>query len=158
MNRARRNEGVLTVAMVNIDHRRLLDSGSAQGRLGAMRSVVSMFGKNLRDEDVMAPFSDTELAILLPDLDAKAAKTVVERLLELVAMLSVDLGAGDQAANLQGAAGVAPYFSGDNATMDELISRSRGALDSMRDSTYGRVMISGESAINDIQSAKRISK
>jgi len=155
MNRARRNEGILSVALISIDHRRLLDVGSGQARASAMRSVVSMFGKNLRDEDVMAPFSDMELALLLPDMDGKSAKAVVERLLEMVSMISIDLGIGNQTTNLQGAAGVAPYYSGDSASMDELVVRAQNALDSMRESTYGRVMISTEGAIGEIQKATK---
>jgi diguanylate cyclase len=151
INRARRNEGVLSVVLIDIDHRRLLSSGPEQSRANAMRNVVSMYSKSLREEDVMAPFSDSILALLLLDLGGKSAKGVVERLLESMSMISVQLGVSDQTTSLNGAAGIAPYYSGDTASVEELISRAQNALDSMRESTYGRVMISEEGAIESLQ-------
>jgi diguanylate cyclase (GGDEF)-like protein len=150
INRARRNEGVLSVALIDIDHRRLLASGSEQSRFTAMRNVMSLYSKKLREEDIMAPLSDTVLALLLLDLGAKPAKNVVERLLESMSMISVQLGISDQTASLNGSAGIAPYYSGDTASVEELISRAQNALDSMRESTYGRVMISEEGAIESL--------
>jgi len=155
INRARRNDGVLSIALINIDHQRLLDASPAQARVDATRNVVAMFSKNLRDEDVMAPFSNSEIALFLPDLDGNAAKRVVERLLESVSMISVGLGDGDQMTSLHGAAGIAPFYGGDTASVDELVSRAQNALDSMRESTYGRVMISTEGAIEGLHQAKK---
>jgi GGDEF domain-containing protein len=92
---------------------------------------------------------------LLPDLGGKAAKGVVERLLESVSMISVELGVGNQVTSLNGAAGIAPYYSGDTASVDELISRAQNALESMRESTYGRVMLSEEGAIDNPRHATK---
>ena len=155
INRARRNEGVLSIALVDIDHRRLLNSSSSQSRLSAMSNVVSMFSKSLRDEDVMAAYSDNVVALLLPDLDGKVAKGVVERLLESLSMISVELGVGNREVSLNGSAGIAPFYSGDTSSVDELISRAENVLDSIRESTFGRVMMSNEGAIEGIQNIKK---
>jgi diguanylate cyclase (GGDEF)-like protein len=155
INRAKRNQGVLSVALIDIDHRKLLHAGSEQSRLNAMKSVVSTCSKGLRDEDIMAPFSDTMLALLLLDLGGKDAKGVVERLLDSMGMISVQMGVSDQTASLNGAAGIAPYHSGDTASVEDLISRAQTALDSMKESTYGRVMISDEGGGENLQNTNK---
>ncbi|HUE98219.1 MAG TPA: GGDEF domain-containing protein, partial [Anaerolineales bacterium] len=150
MSRVRRHKGVLSVALVNIDHRRLLGSVPPQTRLEVMRSVVMALGKSLRNEDVMASFSDTELALLLPDLDGESAKTAVERVLVVISKASVDLSQGGRNINLNGAAGVAPLYNWDRATTDVLITRAQNVLESIRESTYGKVMISNEGPVGSI--------
>lgn len=141
MSRSRRHNGILSVALVNIDHRHLLGNVSPQMRLQAMRSVVRAVGKSLRDEDVMATSSETELALLLPELDADKAKIVVERVLATVSKVSVELGPEGRSISLNGAAGIALFGSWDQATTEILIDRARNALESMKESTYGRVVI-----------------
>jgi diguanylate cyclase (GGDEF)-like protein len=154
MSRSRRHRRVLSVSLVNIDHRHLLENFSPEVRLGAMRSVVTAVGRSLRDEDVMAASSDTELAILMPELDEEKAKSVVERILAIVSKISVELKPSGKNISLNGAAGIAPFYSWDRATTDVLISRARNVLDSMRESTYGRVMISAEGPVGGILEAK----
>ena len=155
INRARRNEGILSVALIDIDHRRLLDAKSVQSHINAMNNVALLFSKSLREEDILAVFSDSEIALLLPDLNGNTAKEVVERLLESISMISIEMGFGNQMANLHGAAGVAPFYSGDTVTADELILRAQNTLDGMRESTYGRVMISTEGAIEGQHNVKK---
>lgn len=154
MSRSRRHKRVLSVALVNIDHRHLLENLSPDVRLAAMRSVVTAVGRSLRDEDVMAASSDTELAILMPELDGEKAKNVVERILVIVSKISVELRPSGKNISLNGAAGVAPFYSWDRATTDVLIARARNVLDSMRESTYGRVMISSEGPVGEVSEAK----
>ena len=154
MSRSRRHKRVLSVALVNIDHRHLLENLAPEVRLAAMRSVVTAVGRSLRDEDVMAASSDTELAILMPELDGEKSKTVVERILEIVSKISVELRPSGKNISLNGAAGVAPFYSWDRATTDVLITRARNVLDSMRESTYGRVMVSTEGPVGGISEEK----
>jgi diguanylate cyclase (GGDEF)-like protein len=150
MSRSRRHKGNLSVALVNIDHRHLLMSVSSQARLEAMRSVIMALGKSLRDEDVMASVSETELAFMLPELDPEKAKIALERILAIIGKVSIEVSPDGRSINLNGAAGVAPFYGWDRATTDVLIARARTALDSMRESTYGRVMISTEGPANTI--------
>ena len=51
---------------------------------GVIRSVASLLGERLRESDVLARVGGDELAILLPEADAKAAEHVAADLLELV--------------------------------------------------------------------------
>jgi len=150
MSRSRRHKGILSVALVNIDHRHLLMSVSPQTRLEAMRSVIMALGKSLRDEDVMAAVSETELALMLPELDAEKAKVAVERILAIVNKTPLEISPDGRNINLNGAAGVAPFYGWDRATTDVLIGRARTVLDSMRESTYGRVMVSTEGPVTGI--------
>jgi diguanylate cyclase (GGDEF)-like protein len=154
MSRSRRHKHMLSVALVNIDHRHLLENVSPEVRLSAMRSVVTAVGRSLRDEDVMAASSDTELAVLMPELDGERAKIAVERILAIVSKISVELNPTGKTISLNGAAGVAPFHNGERATTDVLIARARTALDSMRESTYGRVMVSAEGAVNEVSSQR----
>ena len=150
MSRSRRHKRILSVALVNIDHRHVLENVSPEVRLSAMRSVVMAVGRSLRDEDVMAALSDTELALLMPELDGENTKTVVERILAIVSKISLELSPSGKNISLNGAAGIAPFYSWDRATTDALIARAQNVLDSMRESTYGRVMISKEGPVNGI--------
>ena len=150
MSRSRRHKRVLSVALVNIDHRHILENVSPEVRVSAMRSVVMAVGRSLRDEDVMAALSDTELSLLMPELDGENAKIVVERILAIVGKISVELSPSGKEISLNGAAGIAPFRSWDRATTDVLIARAQNILDSMRESTYGRVMISKEGPANGI--------
>jgi diguanylate cyclase (GGDEF)-like protein len=157
MSRSRRHKHGLSVALVNIDHRHLLENVSPEARLNAMRSVVMAVGRRLRDEDVMAAASDTELALLMPELNAENAKVAVERILAIVGKIAVELSPGGKNISLNAAAGVAPFHNSDRATTDVLISRARNALASMRESTYGRVAVSEEGAGNGIADSKSVS-
>ena len=157
MSRSRRHKRVLSVALVNIDHRHLMENLSPEVRLSAMRSVVTAVGRSLRDEDVMAAASDTDLALLMPELDGEKAKTVVERILATVSKISVELRPSGKSISLNGAAGVAPFHSWDRASTDLLITRARNVLDSMKESTYGRVMISAEGPVGGISEDKSLS-
>jgi hypothetical protein len=134
--------------LVNIDHRRLLGNVPSQTRLDAMRSVVMALGQSLRDEDVMASSSDTELALLLPELDGEQAKVVVERILAIIGKVSVELSPGGRNISLNGAAGIAPFYGEGGATTDVLIMRARNALESMKELTFGRVVISPEGQVS----------
>lgn len=153
MSRTRRHMGCLAVGLVNIDHRRLLEKVSPEIRLDAMRSVVHVLQKTLRNEDVMAAYSDTEIAMLLPELDGQSAKIAIERFLSIVSKVTVDLGGKN--INLHGSAGIAPYYSGDTATADILMGRARNVLDSMKESTYGRVMVSTEGIASEVHVEKQ---
>lgn len=150
MSRVRRHKGLLSVALVNIDHRHLLASVSPQTRLEAMRSVIMALGRSLREEDVMAAVSETELALMLPELDAEKAKIATERILAIINKVPVEISPDGRTINLNGAAGVAPFYGWDRASTDVLIGRARTVLDSMRESTYGRVMISTEGPLTSI--------
>ena len=107
-------------------------------------------GKSLRDEDVMAAVSETELAFMLPELDAEKAKIAVERILAIVNKTPLEISPDGRNINLNGAAGVAPFYGWDRATTEVLIGRARTVLDSMRESTYGRVMVSTEGPVTGI--------
>jgi outer membrane biosynthesis protein TonB len=112
-------------------------------------------GKGLRDEDVMATASDTELALLLPELNADQTKVVVERILAIVSKVSVELGPESRNISLNGAAGIAHFGSWDQATTDILIDRARNALESMKESTYGRVVIAKEASTSPASETKK---
>jgi len=156
MSRSRRHKGMLSVALVNIDHRHLLANIPPQARLAAMRSVVLAVGKSLRDEDVMATLSETELVFLFPELDADKARIAAERILAIVNKVSVDLIPDGRSLNLNGAAGIAPFGGSDQATTDMLLNRARNALESMRESTYGRVSVSSDGSANKAPEKKPV--
>src|SRR5690349_6666402 len=155
MSRSRRHKSILSVALVNIDHRHLLANVAPQARLQTMRGVILAVGKSLRDEDVMASVSDTELALLLPELTVDQAKIVVERILSVVSKVSVELSPDGRSISLNGAAGIAPFGSWDQATTDVLIDRAHSALETMRESTYGRVVIYNPASDNKTAENRR---
>lgn len=73
VSRARRNSYPLAVALINVDQLGVLDQADPQIRSEALRDVAARLRSALREEDVMAVYSGTTFALLLPDVTATAA-------------------------------------------------------------------------------------
>jgi diguanylate cyclase len=81
LRRARRNNSPLAVALIDLDHfKRLNDRhGHAAGDM-ALRYLVSMAGRTLRETDRVARYGGEEFAIVMPDTGIDEAEAVMIRL------------------------------------------------------------------------------
>jgi diguanylate cyclase (GGDEF)-like protein len=86
MERARRHQTPLSVALIDVDHfKRLNDSyGHLSGDL-VLKHLAGLFTQNLRKSDIICRFGGEEFAILLPDTTMKAAVELLERIRQNVA-------------------------------------------------------------------------
>jgi diguanylate cyclase (GGDEF)-like protein len=144
LSRARRNNYPLSVALMDIDHRRVLRRSSAQIRRESLRKVAMRLGSHLRNEDIMARFSDTVFAFLLPDMSSEPAKALLDRLQVAIAESPVELERSGAKLDLLSSAGIAAYPDGDSEHeigSDELLARAGRALQETESATYGAIQL-----------------
>lgn len=143
MSRARRNGYPLSVALLDINHRGALDESSPKVRREALRRAVALVESQLREEDVLARFDDTVLAILLPDVTEPSAKEMIEGLRARLGFAPLEIDHSGLKLNMHGAAGVVAY-SGNGTGQDELLNQATLALKDAGSDTYGKVRLFSE--------------
>jgi diguanylate cyclase (GGDEF)-like protein len=147
MSRTKRNGRPLSVALLNVDHRGVMDQSSPAIRREALRNVAMLLERSLRNEDIMARFGDAVFALLLPDMSGDAAKVMVERLQRTLAGSPLELERSGVKLDLHGAAGVTDYPGKnlDNDTNpDVLLTQAIRALKHAETGTYGEVYLYSE--------------
>lgn len=80
LERARRHQTPLCVALIDVDHFKILNDshGHLSGDL-VLKTLSDLFSQNLRKSDVICRFGGEEFAILLPDTSLKTAADLLER-------------------------------------------------------------------------------
>ena len=144
LSRAKRSNSPVSVALMDIDHRGVMDKLSSQIRREALRKEVGLLQQQLRDEDVMALADDTVFAFLLPDMSGATAKDSIERLQTLISTTPVELERSGVKLDLQSSAGIAVYpdVAPDNdLTADELLEYATQALKQAETATYSKVCL-----------------
>jgi diguanylate cyclase (GGDEF)-like protein len=143
MSRAKRKGGYLSLALLNLDHDGLINRGSHNLRAKAMRRVASILGSQLRDEDALATFDDSHLALLLPDAPEGAARNKIEKLLEKIHLSPLELDGTGNLFNLHMAAGLSVYRkekTGEEMSPEELMVQAERALLDTKYAPYGKVL------------------
>lgn len=138
LSRAKRSDKPVSIALVNIDHLGVMDGASPQLRGEALRKVLLLLAVELREEDILARYGDTVLALLLPDMQGAEAKELVELLQARLAAAPVEIEGRGVRLSLQGAAGVATYHE-KTAEVDDLLAGARRALEGAEGAAYDRV-------------------
>jgi diguanylate cyclase (GGDEF)-like protein len=144
MSRARRNGYPLSVALMDVDHRGVLDDVSGLVRHEALRYVARRLHTQLRDEDVMARFDDTVFAFLLPDLHGERAKAVVEELADALVASPLELDRSGARLDLHSSAGVVSYLASDAEVVpdaQELLAQATEALGNTKASFQEQVVL-----------------
>jgi len=142
LSRAKRSNYSLSVALMDIDHRRVLRRSSAQIRREALGKVAMRLESHLRSEDIMARFSDTVFAFLLPDLPSEAAKALLDRLQVAIAESPVELERSGAKLKLHSSTGSAAYphdDAGREVGSDDLLAWAERALRETEASTNGAI-------------------
>ncbi|HLF25773.1 MAG TPA: diguanylate cyclase [Anaerolineae bacterium] len=148
MSRAKRNGYPLAVALIDINHRGVLDGASPQVCREALRRAVAVLEPYLRDEDLMTHFSDTVLAILLPDMTEQKAREMTEELRARLGWAPLELERSGLKLNVHGAAGVVAY-DGNGMGQDDLLNQAARALAAAGNDTYGKVRLYSEFSDKD---------
>jgi diguanylate cyclase (GGDEF)-like protein len=95
IERARRHQTPLCVALLDVDHfKRFNDTyGHLSGDL-ILKTLAELFAQNMRKSDVICRFGGEEFAILLPDTSLRAAADLIDRLRQAVERLEIPDAAG----------------------------------------------------------------
>lgn len=90
LERARRHQTSLCVALVDVDHFKKFNDnyGHLSGDL-ILKALAELFTKNVRRSDVVCRFGGEEFAILLPDTSLKAAADLMERIRQSVEQMQL---------------------------------------------------------------------
>jgi diguanylate cyclase (GGDEF)-like protein len=154
LSRAKRNKYQLSVALMDVDHRRALDRASGQLRREALRKVAVRLEPHLRNEDIMARFGDTVFAFMLPDTSGEAAKALLERMQTTIAETPVASERSGAMLDLLSSAGITAYPDQglrEDVEPDQLLAQAMGALKQAETATYSEVYLfssNGEHAAN----------
>ncbi len=91
IERARRHQTPLCVALMDVDHFKHFNDtyGHLSGDL-VLRALAELFTQNLRRSDVICRFGGEEFAILLPDTSLKSAVELMDRLRQNVEALELN--------------------------------------------------------------------
>lgn len=95
--RARRSQGVVAVAIADLDHfKRVNDThGHAAGDL-VLKAVGELMRTTLRQTDIYCRYGGEEFAFLFPDTGVEEAGVMASRLIEAMAHLRIDIGQGTE--------------------------------------------------------------
>lgn len=140
VNRAQRFNHPLAVAMLDIDHFKLVnDTYTHAAGDHVLQTIAQICQAQLRNTDLAARYGGEEFALLLPETDAGAAIQVVERLCQVLAATDVALGQGITT-RVTVSAGIAMLDATTNA-FDTLIQRADQALYRAKQSGRNRVIL-----------------
>lgn len=136
ISKARRNAGVFSLIMIDVDH--FKDVNDTYGHLvgdDVLKSIGAELEKNTRQEDVLARYGGEEFVVLLPGITAAAALFVAEKLREAVKREIVIRVDGHEPRHVTFSGGVSCYPES-GKTMEEIIDAADKALYSAK--TDGR--------------------
>lgn len=144
LSRAKRNGYPFAVGLLNLNPHNELDDVSPQRRRDVMRKAATLITPYMRDEDVLARYSDTVFGFLLPDMIGQRAKETISDLQILVAGTPVNLEREGMRINIDASAGVAAYHGtvAERAVeADDLLAQAMRALQQAEAATYGKVLL-----------------
>ncbi|WP_174872963.1 sensor domain-containing diguanylate cyclase [Vogesella oryzae] len=126
--RSQRWERPLTLAMLDLDHFKLLNDryGHPFGD-EVLRRFAACCQTTVRLEDVCGRLGGEEFGILMPDTDRYSASQVMERVREAVAALQLDNPQGGEPVQFTVSIGISELYPGD-ATATPMMARADAAL------------------------------
>lgn len=91
LERARRNQTPLAIALIDVDHfKRFNDTYGHLSGDRVLKALAELFGQKLRRSDVVCRFGGEEFAVLLPDTSLKSAVELMERVRKTVEKLQIE--------------------------------------------------------------------
>jgi len=124
---ARRNDRPLCVALIDLDHFKLLnDTYGHQAGDAELQRFAGLLPQLLRRSDVICRHGGEEFVAVMPDIDADGAAAVLSRLLEVYQTPTQDCGAR-RPPSCSFSAGIA-IFPKHGHTLEQLLSRADRAL------------------------------
>ncbi len=127
VSRAKRSGTSLAVAVVNVNHRGMLDGHTPRLRSDALRQLAGLVDAHLRTEDMSARLNPDVFALLFPDTNEADAMGMIDGIRTRMAMPALGVAADGEPIRVQPAAGVVGYH-GEALSDEELIDRALRAL------------------------------
>jgi two-component system, cell cycle response regulator len=134
LSRARRYDKVLTIAVIDADHFKLLNDthGHPAGDL-ALRKIGTLLAHTFRQSDTAGRYGGEEFVVILPETDMAAAQQKLELLRESVASTPIALSISGEKIHVTVSAGLASFpQDGESAAelfalADERMFQAKGA-------------------------------
>lgn len=124
---ARRNQRIACVALLDLDHFKLLnDTYGHQAGDQVLRRFAALLKETLRKSDILVRYGGEEFVAVMPDLDADQAQAVLARLLESLQQLPPEPGRR-RVPSGSFSAGLA-VFPRHGSTLEKLLHRADKAL------------------------------
>ncbi len=138
LERARRNQCVTCVALLDLDHFKLLNDtyGHQAGDQVLMR-FGTLLRETLRKSDILCRYGGEEFVAVMPDIDGEYAHSVLTRLLQALQQLPPEPGSRG-VPNGSFSAGLA-IFPRHGTTLDRLLLRADKALYKAKHRGRGRI-------------------
>jgi diguanylate cyclase (GGDEF)-like protein len=135
---ARRNQRIACVALLDLDHFKLLnDTYGHQAGDQVLRRFAALLKETLRKSDILCRYGGEEFVAVMPDIDADQAGAVLSRLLQALQQLPPEPGRR-RVPNGSFSAGLA-MFPRHGTSLDKLLHRADQALYSAK--AQGRARI-----------------
>ncbi|HNR67357.1 MAG TPA: sensor domain-containing diguanylate cyclase [bacterium] len=147
IGRAKRYQRALSVLMIDIDHFKKLND--TQGHLHGdrvLKQMAQLFDDNIRKADILSRYGGEEFVILLPEIRAKEAVTVAEKLRKRVKSQNFNKGTGP-AGGVTISIGVAA-FPENGVMAEEVLHKADLALYAAKQGGRNRVVVAN-SLTND---------
>ena len=144
IHRAREAGGQLSVVMVDLDHFRSINDeyGHEVGdRL--LLQAVQVFGKHLRDGDILARYGGDEFTILMPHTGRQEARDIAQLVREDMEQLETLKQLGGSVTRVTTSQGIAA-FPGDAATIAGLMKKADEALYTAKELGRNRVVLADD--------------
>ncbi len=124
---ARRNQRIACVALLDLDHFKLLnDTYGHQAGDQVLRRFAALMKDTLRKSDILCRYGGEEFVAVMPDMDADQAEAVLARLLQSLQQLPPEPGRR-RIPSGSFSAGIA-VFPRHGSTLEKLLSRADKAL------------------------------
>ncbi|GGY52444.1 sensor domain-containing diguanylate cyclase [Pseudoduganella albidiflava] len=130
VRRAKRNGGMLSLLMIDIDHFKPYNDhyGHQKGDWCLIQVSAALQALLQRSVDMLARYGGEEFAVILPDNDPRQALRMAETLHERVLQLAIPHEYGGPEQQVTVSIGVATLQAGQTATPAALIGAADGAL------------------------------
>lgn len=127
LERAHRNQCIACVALLDLDHFKLLnDTYGHQAGDQVLKRFAALLRETLRKSDILCRYGGEEFVAVMPDIDGEHAHAVLERLLQALQQLPPEPGRR-RVPNGSFSAGVA-MFPRHGTTLEKLLLRADKAL------------------------------
>ena len=151
MIRAKRNQYLLSLALIKIDNLDILEGpNNSLIRSEFLRQLAARLNQYLREEDLLAYMGDNVFAVLLLDTSGENAKSIIEYFQTRIAWTDFQSEITDIKLSLSSTAGVVAY-NYNSMSQEELLNQAERALKLAAVSEHGRAHLSSGTTNNEQQ-------
>jgi diguanylate cyclase (GGDEF)-like protein len=136
MSRTRRGSKPLAVAVLDVNHRGVLDALPPRTRGEALRRIAALIDSHVRSEDVIGRLDQTKFAIVMPDTSEEQAVAILQAMRTRLAAPALAMSNGAPI-HANPAAGVVEYREG-SATDSQVMQQAMLALNAAGAGPIGR--------------------